>query len=107
LLLKTVLNLIADDFAGSTRKKLGIFKIRAVKDMKHKCNKIIKNRASVTQKSSTDGYKVGSQRCPDLSGADRRILKIIGEAAARTLIQGHPKTQWDPQEIEELGRLGS
>ena len=32
---------------------------------------------------------------------------VIGEATARTLIQGHPKIQLDPQEIEELDWLGS
>ena len=75
--------------------------------MNHKCNSIKKQGDSASQKSSTDMYKVVSQRRPDLSGADRRILMIIGEATARTLIQGHSKIQWDSQEIEELDRLGS
>ena len=73
--------------------------------MKDKCNKYLKNGDSAPQKSTTDTYKVSSQR-RDLSGADRRILMIIGEPLARTLIQGHPEIRWDPQEIEELDRLG-
>ena len=75
--------------------------------MKHKCNDNLENGDSAPQKSSTDKYKVGSQRRADLSGADRRILMIIGEATARALTQGHLKIQWDPREIEELERLGA
>jgi len=103
---KTVLKLLADDIAGYTEdKKLGIKK--TVKNMKDKVKKYLKNGDSAPQKSSTDRYKVGSQNRADLSGAERRILMIIGESTARILIQGHPKIQWDPQEIEELDRLGS
>ena len=74
--------------------------------MKDKCNKYLKNGDSAPQNSSTDRYKVGSQRRADRSAAHRRILMIIGEATARTLIQGHSNIQWDPQEIEELESLG-
>ena len=73
--------------------------------MKNKCNNNLENGDSASQNPSADRNNLVSRA--DLCDADRRILLIIGEATARTLIQGHSKIQWDPQEIEELDRLGS